>query len=74
MVAGGDTGIDTHWLAIALDIFQARLVAGGSGRLYGRSITLSVAQHGVDAQTPIDYANEHLRPKRRRRPMPWSPR
>jgi len=62
MAVGGDTGIDTHWLAIALDDLQARLVAGEDQvDLMEDLITLSVVPNmGVDAQILIDYANEHL--------------
>ena len=62
MAAGGDTGIDTHWLAIALDDLQARLVAGEDQvDLMEDLITLAVVPNmGVDAQNLIDYANEHL--------------
>ena len=62
MAAGGDTGIDTHWLAIALDDLQARLLAGEDQvDLMEDLITLAVVPNmGVDAQILIDYANEHL--------------
>ena len=62
MAAGGDTGIDTHWLAIALDDLQARLVAGEDQvDLMEDLMTLAVVPNmGVDAQNLIDYANEHL--------------
>lgn len=60
--AGGDSGIDTHWLAIALKDLQARLTAGEDQvDLMEDLITLSVVPNmGVDAQVLIDYANEHL--------------
>ena len=62
LAASGDTGIDTHWLAIALDDLQARLLAGEDQvDLMEDLITLSVVPNmGVDAQSLIDYANEHL--------------
>jgi pimeloyl-ACP methyl ester carboxylesterase len=65
LAAGGDTGIDTHWLAIALDDLQARLMAGEDQvDLMEDLITLSVVPNmGVDAQNLIDYANEHLSAK-----------
>jgi len=62
LAASGDTGIDTHWLAIALNDLQARLTAGEDQvDLMEDLITLSVVPNmGVDAQSLIDYANEHL--------------
>ena len=62
LAASGDTGIDTHWLAIALDDLQARLLAGEDQvDLMEDLITLAVVPNlGVDAQKLIDYANEHL--------------
>lgn len=62
LAAGGDTGIDTHWLAIALDDLQARLLAGEDQvDLMEDLITLAVVPNlGVDAQKLIDYADEHL--------------
>lgn len=62
MAAGDDAGIDTHWLAIALDDLQARLLAGEDQvDLMEDLITLAVVPNlGVDAQELIDYANEHL--------------
>jgi pimeloyl-ACP methyl ester carboxylesterase len=65
LAAGGDTGIDAYWLAIALDDLQARLMAGEDQvDLMEDLITLSVVPNmGVDAQNLIDYANEHLSAK-----------
>jgi len=62
LAASGDSGIDTHWLAIALNDLQARLRAGEDQvALMEDLITLSVVPNmGVDAQVLIDYANEHL--------------
>lgn len=62
LAASGDAGIDTHWLAIALDDLQARLLAGEDQvDLMEDLITLAVVPNlGVDAQKLIDYANEHL--------------
>ncbi len=57
--AGGDSSIDTQWLAIALEDLQARLVAGEDQvDLMEDLITLSVVPNlGVDAQNLIDYAD-----------------
>ena len=62
LAASGDSGIDAHWLAIALNDLQARLTAGEDQvDLMEDLITLSVVPNmGVDAQVLIDYANEHL--------------
>ncbi|MCU0501600.1 MAG: alpha/beta hydrolase [Anaerolineae bacterium] len=62
LAAGSDSGIDTHWLAIALNDLQARLTAGEDQvDLMEDLITLSVVPNmGADAQNLIDYANEHL--------------
>jgi pimeloyl-ACP methyl ester carboxylesterase len=62
LAAGEDSGIDTHWLAVALNDLETRLLAGEDQvDLMEDLITLSVVPNiGVDAQVLIDYANEHL--------------
>jgi pimeloyl-ACP methyl ester carboxylesterase len=62
--AKADPGIDTQWLAVVLEDFRARLVAGeNQADLMEDLLYLSVLPNtGTDAQVLVDFADEHLSP------------
>lgn len=62
LAADAESNIDTHWVSIVLDDFQARLLAGGNqADLIEDLIHLSVLPNtGTDAQLLLDFANKRL--------------